>query len=102
MQAINIIILTFVIVFVQNHSGFVHNMTQTLYEWIKGKPYKGQPMRQLLSCSMCQVHWLSLFYCLFTGVSFIHSLGIASLAAIGSLLVDKIIGVIIRLINRIQ
>lgn len=98
---LNLFLITLVIVFVQNHSGFTYNLGKFIYEKANKGVYLGQPMRKLFSCSLCQVHWITLFYCLFTGIGVIHSFGIATVMAILSLLVDKLLMLIIRTINRI-
>jgi hypothetical protein len=98
---INLIIITCVITYVQNHSGFMFDFTKWLYKLSHKTPYMGQQLPKLLSCSLCQVHWITLFFCLFSGLGVIYSFGLATAFAILSILVNKIIGVIIRLINKI-
>lgn len=99
---INLIIITIVITYVQNHSGFMFDLTKWIYEFSHKTPYMGQQLPKLLSCSLCQIHWITLIYCLFSGVSVIYSFGIATGFAILSILINKIIGLIIKLINKIK
>lgn len=99
---LDLLLITLIIVFVQNHSGFTYSLGKFIYEKANKKAYMGQPMRKIFSCSLCEVHWITLIYCLIAGISVIHSFGLATIFAIFSLLLDKILMLIIKYINKIQ
>lgn len=98
---LDLLIITLVIVFVQNHSGFTYSLGKFVYEKANKKKYMGQSMRKIFSCSLCEVHWITLIYCLIAGLPIIQSFGMATLFAMFSLLVDKLVGVYIKLVNKI-
>lgn len=99
---INLLILMLSIVYIWNHSGFILDVTKIIYQKLNpNSKYMGQSLPKPLGCSMCMVFWSTFIICLFN-VTFIYSLGIATLFSILSVLFDKLYGIIFKLINKIK
>lgn len=98
---LNLLILTFAIVYIIDYSGIVFELSKTLYHRLnQGKPYMGQLIPKPFSCSVCVTFWTTLIYSMFTD-NIIHSLGLACGFAILSTLIYKLIGIIMKLINKL-
>ena len=100
---IKILILIVSIVYVYNYSGFMYDLTKGFYRLLNPeKPYMGQPLFKPIGCTLCMVWWITILYSiLFLKLSIIYSLGIGVGSSIGSMLIDKVLGKVIDLINKI-
>ena len=109
---INLFILTCIIVFVIDLSGFVDEMVKRLYnKYIKVGDYHTLiPKLKPLTCSLCLTFWVGLIYLLITSQFTITMIGYVCLLAfltpiIGDILVmikdvlNKIINLIYKLID---
>ena len=99
---INILILTISIVYIWNHSGFIFDITKMIFKKLNPeKPYLGQPLPKPFSCYSCMTFWVNLVYALFY-LNIIYSLGIGVAASILAILIDKLLGLILKYINKIK
>jgi len=94
------IIINFVIVFIIDYSGIIFDLSKFLYT-ISGREWKYQIIGKPFGCSLCMVWWITLIYLLFN-VPFLYAIGIAAASSILSVLTKKIIGLIFKLINKIE
>lgn len=100
---LQLIIICFSITYIISHSGIVFDLSKFIWKLTHpNKDWTYQIIGKPFSCSICMTFWVTLGFLLFNSVGLIYSLGIASLMAICSILVDKIIGLIIKLINKIE
>lgn len=97
-------IIVVAIVYVWNHSGFIYDLSKSIYKMLNPtKGYLGQQLPKPIGCSLCMVFWIVLLYATFqTELNIIYSVGISVASAILSVLTDKIFGLIFKLINKIQ
>lgn len=100
---LSILIITASIVYIINHSGIVVSISKTLFNFLNpDKVWMGQLIPKPFSCAICMSFWVVLIIALFSGAGIIYSIGIASLMSLTSILIDRTILVIIRLINLIK
>lgn len=99
---INLIIITLSITYIWNYSGFIFDITKLIYQKLNpNSKYMGQQLPKPIGCSMCMVFWTTFIISLLS-VTLIYSLGIATLFTILSVFIDKLYGVLFRLINKIK
>lgn len=96
---LNLLIINFVIVYIIDHSGIVFDLSKFLYT-ISGREWKYQIIKKPFGCSICMTWWISLIYLLFN-IGFIYSIGLAAIFAILSVLINKMIGKVLELFNKI-
>lgn len=99
---INILIITFSIVYIVGHSGIVFDLSKFIYQLTHKEKWNYQIIGKPFSCFGCLTFWINLLFCLFNSVSIINAIGIASVMSIVAILIDKLIRVVINLINKIQ
>ena len=98
----SLLILTFSIVYIMDHSGFLFSFTKFIYGIFNpGKEYLGQALPKPFSCSVCMTFWIVLIFTILNGVAVIYSVGISSAFAIISTIMSKVLKIIIKLINKI-
>lgn len=96
----NILIITTVIVYIIDFSGFLHNLTKKIYKMLNpNKEYNGQQLPKPFSCSTCMVFWIVLFYCL-NYINLIYSFGIAVGMCLLIPLIQLLIQVYLKIINK--
>lgn len=101
---IEILIIIISIVYIWEHSGFIYDMNKLIYNKLnKGKQYKGQPIMKPFGCYICMIMWITSIY-FYTQIehNIIYSIGIGVLSSIVGMIVDKILMIILRLINKIS
>lgn len=99
---IMLLLLTISTVFIIDYSGIVTDISKYLYEKANpGQVWLGQMVRKPFSCSLCMTFWLTLIISLFT-TTIIYALFLATMFAIISLLIKKLMGKLINLINTIE
>lgn len=100
---INLFILTCIIVFVVDLSGFVDEMVKRLYyKYIKVGDYHTLiPKLKPLTCSLCLSFWVGLFYLLITSQFTILMIGYVCLLAFLSPIIGDILVMIKDAINKI-
>lgn len=72
-----IILLTAIVVYIIDISGFTQSWHGLLQRWLKVSRVQVKPF----DCSTCMSFWVVLVYSLCSGVVLIHSLGLAVLAS---------------------
>lgn len=100
---INLFILTCIIVFVVDLSGFVDEMVKRLYyKYIKVGDYHTLiPKLKPLTCSLCLTFWVGLIYLLITSQFSILMLGYVCLLAFLSPIIGDILVLLKDVINKI-
>lgn len=96
---LNLFIINFVIVYIIDYSGILLDLSKFLYT-ISGREWKYQIIKKPFGCSICMTWWISLIYLLFN-IGFIYSIGLAAIFAILSVLINKMIGKVLELFNKI-
>lgn len=96
---LNLFIINFVIVYIIDYSGILLDLSKFLYT-ISGREWKYQTIKKPFGCSICMTWWISLIYLLFN-IGFIYSIGLAAIFAILSVLINKMIGKVLELFNKI-
>lgn len=94
------LIINFVTVFIVDYSGIIFDLSKFLYTR-SGRKWNYQFIGKPFGCSLCLVWWITLIYLLFN-LSFLYAIGIAAASSIFSVLTKKIIGLIFKLINKIE
>ena len=104
MKMLEIIIIIVSVVYIWEHSGFVFDMSKFVYEKLnKGKKYKGQPILKPFGCYTCMIFWLvGIFAYVSMGLPIILTIGLSVSSCLVGILVDKILMIIIRVINKIE
>lgn len=68
---LNILLISAILVFILDLSGFVQYWENKIYKWAFGVypspsyDFTEKPLIKLLTCSLCQTIWISLFYLLY-------------------------------------
>ena len=85
---LNMFMLTFLIVFVVDISGFVNTLKMQLWSFLKGRgvSYRDFPLKPF-DCSLCMTWWAGLLYIIMTGC---FSLGSICIVALMALMTDVI------------
>lgn len=85
-----------------NHSGFIVSLSEWLYTRLnKNKQWLGQMIPKPWSCALCMTFWVTLIIGLFN-TNIVYAIGYASAFSFLTIVIDKIITVIIKLLNKIQ
>lgn len=99
----NLVIMTFSIVYIMDHSGFLFSLTKFIYSKLNStKEYLGQALPKPFSCSICMTFWMVLIYTIYYDVPIVYSIGLSSAFALISSLVSKVLSIIIHFINKIN
>jgi hypothetical protein len=99
---LNILILCFSITYIINHSGVVFDLSRFVWQLThKGKEWNYQMIKKPFGCAVCMSFWVTLVFLLFNSVGLVYALGSASLMGLFSIVVDKLIGLFVNLINKI-
>ena len=101
MNLSEIFTIVFSVVYIVEYSGFIQSLSKWLWEIRGNGNWSGQLIRKPFSCSVCLSFWLVLIYLLKNEQSIILSIGVAVIASISSVLINRLMGVLFRLINRI-
>ena len=99
---INLIIITFSIVYIIDFSGFIFNISKTIWKILnKNKEYQYTLIKPF-GCSLCMTFWVTLGYCyLIINLSLIYSIGIAVLCGgFLTVIIKKIINIFYNKINK--
>lgn len=97
------LILTVSIVYIIAHSGIVISVSKFIYKKLNpGKDWMGQLIPKPFSCSVCMSFWVILILCIISSISIPYALGLASLMSLLSILIDRLLLLIIRLIHKIN
>ena len=101
---IEILILIISITYIWQHSGFIYDLSKLVYTKLnKGKRYQGQPIMKPFGCFSCIIFWVvGLYAFIAMDLSIIISIGVAVASSILGLLIDKLMMIIIRVINKIE
>ena len=104
MNIIEILILITSIVYIWEHSGFMYDLSKFIYEKLnKGKRYKGQPIMKPFGCFTCVIMWITtIYYYIQIQPSIVYAIGVGVASSILGMLIDKLMGIIIRVINKIE
>jgi hypothetical protein len=95
------LMLIFSIIYIVDYSGIIFDISKFIYERTnKDKIWQGQIIGKPFGCSLCLSFWTSLIICLFN-TTIVFALFIATCFAILSILIKKLLGKIINLINKI-
>jgi hypothetical protein len=99
-----LIIIIVSIIYIWNWSGFIFDLSKGIFKVLNpNKAYNGQPIMKPFGCALCMVFWCTILYSIFgLGLTLIISLGVGVASSIVSTLVDRLLGVTIKLINKIQ
>lgn len=100
---INLFILTCIIVFIIDLSGFVDEMVKRLYyKYIKvGDYHTLMPRLKPLTCSLCLSFWVGIIYLLITSQFTIMMIGYVCLLAFLSPIIGDILVMIKDVLNKI-
>ncbi len=101
---IEILIIIISIVYIWEHSGFIYDLSKLVYTKLnKGKQYMGQSLMKPFGCYTCMIMWITTIY-YYTQIesNIIYSIGIGVLSSIIGIIVDKILMIILRIINKIE
>lgn len=97
-----LLLLTFSIVYIIDHSGIVYEISKTLYTQLnKGKQYNGQIIPKPFSCSVCMTFWTTLIIMLCSSISVIVTLALASCYSIASVVINRLLVQLFKLIDKI-
>lgn len=79
-------------------------MTKWIYKKLnKDKPYRGQSLPKPIGCTLCMIMWTVFIYgLLIMKCSVIHSVGLGVGFSILGMLIDKLMMILIRYINKIE
>lgn len=101
---ITLILITFICVYIIGHSGIIFDLSKFIYNLThKNKEWKYQMIGKPFNCYSCLSFWLTIIYSLIIGTPFIYSIAIGSLfGGIISLLIDKLLQLIFKIINKIE
>lgn len=95
---LNSLILTFVIVYIIDISGFITSLSKFIFEWLNPKsPWMGQLIPKPFSCAVCMSFWVTLIYALFY-TNVVYSLLIATVSSLLVHLIKFLISLYIRAI----
>jgi len=98
---INAALITFIISFVIDYSGFITSVKKGIWRLLNGKlPYKHFDI-PLFGCSLCLSFHSVWIYLILNDVSLIHSLAIGGAFAFSSALVTKLLEAIFNIINNL-
>ena len=100
---IDIFIITLMVVFVIDLSGFIEEMEKILAKWMKAyKVHIPKPF----SCSLCSTWWIGLIYLIFSGHFTIPFIGyVALMAFLTPVWYSMLLGVkelLLRIMNKID
>ena len=101
---IEILIIIISITYIWQHSGFIYDITKVIYEKLnKGKRYMGQSLPKPFGCYTCMTFWITTIY-YYTQIesNIIYSIGIGVLSSIIGIIIDKLMMIILRMINKIE
>lgn len=104
MSILEILIIIVSIVYIWQISGFIYDFTKFLYTKLnKGRKYMGQPLPKPFGCYTCIIFWSTTIY-FYTTVNsnLILSIGVGVLSSVVGMVVDKLMMLIIRAINKIE
>lgn len=100
---LELLIICFSITYIINHSGVIFDLSKFIWELThKGKVWTYQMIKKPFGCSVCMTFWITLGFLIFNSIGIIYALGVSSLMAIISILIDKLIKLIIKTINKIE
>lgn len=104
MNILEILILITSIVYIWEHSGFMYDLSKFIYEKLnKDKQYKGQPIMKPFGCFSCVIFWITGLYAYIAmDLSIILTIGVAVASSILGLLINKLMGIVIRTIYKIE
>lgn len=104
MEKYNLIILTAVIIYIWNHSGFIFDLSKAVYKWLNpNKIYMGQPLQKPFGCAQCLVFWVTTIYSIaILSIPLIESLGVGVMFSLIAIVIDKIYIIFLRAINKIN
>lgn len=97
----NLILINFIVVYIINHSGIIADISKGLWNFSHKGNWTGQIIGKPFGCALCTTFWITMIYGFFI-TTFINALGIACLSALLTLLTDRLITMIIRIINKIH
>lgn len=101
MIAFELFIIIVSIVYIWEHSGFIFDVSKALYSKLNpDKVYMGQPMMKPFGCYSCIIFWTTFIYSFFT-FTFIPSIGIGVISSLFGMFMNKMIGKLIHLINKL-
>lgn len=100
---LELLIITLAITYIVGHSGIIVSISKGLFKYLNpGKVWMGELIPKPFSCSICLSFWAVLIMSLFGGIPIVYSLGLASAFSLVSILADKLIAVLIKLIHLIK
>lgn len=104
MQILNLFIIILSIVYIWNYSGFIYDLTKFLYKILnKDKVYKGSPLPKPFGCTLCMIMWTTtIYYYIQIQSNIIYAIGVGVASSILSMLIDKLMMILIRYINKIE
>lgn len=104
MSILEILIIIVSIVYIWEHSGFMYDLSKFMYEKLnKGKRYKGQPIMKPFGCYTCMIMWVTtIHYYIYIQSNIIFAIGVGVVSSILGMLIDKLMGIVIRIIYKIE
>lgn len=100
---IEILIIIISITYIWQHSGFIYDLTKFIYEKLNKDRYKGQPIIKPFGCYSCMIFWITTAH-YYTQIesNIIYAVGVGVASSIVGVLIDKLMMVLIRCINKIS
>ena len=97
----DIAMIVFSVVFIIEHSGFIQSLSKMVWQKIKKTEWRGQLIRKPFSCSLCMSFWLVLAYLLLNEQTIILSVFVSVIASISSIIINRLMGMFLRLIHKL-
>jgi len=98
----NMLMISFIIVYIINFSGIIVDLSKLIWKLFNKGEYQYQIIMKPFSCALCMNFWLITIYALSVNMTFIISLALGCLfASVISLLIDKMLTHIIKIIHKL-
>lgn len=97
------LILLFIITVIWDLSGIIYDISKFVYEKLnKGKPYMGQQLPKIISCSYCvKFHAVWIYLIIFSNLDIIYVFGIACLGTFIGILMKKLLNKLQDKLNKL-
>lgn len=104
MEILNLLIIVCSIVYIWDYSGFIFDLTKWIYTKLnKDKPYRGQSLPKPIGCTLCMIYWTTtIYYYIQIQSDIIYAVGVGVASSILGMLIDKLMMIIIRYIDKIE
>lgn len=104
MRDMKILIIIISIVYIWQHSGFIYDISKFVYTKLnKSKIYMGQSLMKPFGCYTCMIMWITtIYYYIQIQSNIVYAIGVGVASSILGMLIDKLMMIIIRYINKIE